>query len=336
VSDDKDSAMSVHLPWHDQQWQHLDKLLRENKLPHALLLSGSPGVGKQRFAMAFARYVMCENPGLSMACGECGQCLLNNAGTHPDLKMISPEEKAKQIKVDQVRELVAYLGHTAQQGGYKIVLMTPAESMNINASNALLKSLEEPAANTLLILISNASEQLIATIRSRCQLIHFPLPSKQQAINWLTPLMPSDMSVEAHWQEAGGQPLTALALHQSNGLERHSQYNQDLLAVISGQTSVLAVAQQWLDYDFPELLTWLSRHVSTLISYALTSDSDKPTQLEASWKNLLKKSDAKLLFLLLDRVNKLHQKISQGANPNRQLALEALLFETCDKFQGKH
>ncbi|MGK0440403.1 MAG: DNA polymerase-3 subunit delta', partial [Pseudohongiellaceae bacterium] len=153
MSDQENQLLDPSFAWHAVQWQHLADLCAANRLPHALLFAGPPGVGKLRFAKALAYSLLCEKPGYQTACGECKQCRLNQT-SHPDLKLIQPEEGARQIKIDQVRGVVQFIVQTSHAGGYKIIILSPAEAMNTNAANAVLKSLEEPTDNCLLILIS--------------------------------------------------------------------------------------------------------------------------------------------------------------------------------------
>ena len=326
--DHAESAITIKLPWQEQQWQRIDDLFQNKKLPHALLLAGPNGVGKQRFALALAQYFMCESPSQGMACGQCRQCGFNLAGTHPDLKWVAPEEKARQIKIDQVRGLVEALGQTAQQGGYKICVLSPAEAMNINSANALLKSLEEPTANTLLLLLTDAPSQLLPTIRSRCQTVNFSLPSAEQSLAWLNTLVPSHISVDELLYEAAGRPLAALELLENEGLERLQQLNKDYLALVSGRISALSLAEKWLDHELGDILAWLSRQLSRLISGRVAGTAD----ISDAWQQLAAKTEPQNLFKLLDSVNQLTNSLNRGANPNRQLALEELLLESCEKF----
>src|SRR5690606_26968585 len=149
-------------------WQQICAQQAANKLPHALMLAGPKGIGKRHLAEALAHLLLCLAPVEGTPCGKCRSCQLNHAQPHPDFLMLAPEEGSKAIKVDQVRGLIESLGKTAQQGGYKVLVLEPAEAMNINSANALLKSLEEPANNTLLILVSHTPSAVLPTIRSRC------------------------------------------------------------------------------------------------------------------------------------------------------------------------
>ncbi|MET0356640.1 MAG: DNA polymerase III subunit delta', partial [Cellvibrio sp.] len=199
-------------PWQLQEWQQLNQQITAKKLPHALMFAGAKGIGKRHLAESLAQLLLCLSPIEGTPCGKCRGCMLNKVQNHPDLIVISPEEGAKGIKVDQVRSLIDDLGKTAQQGGYKVVVLEPAEAMNANAANALLKSLEEPAANTLIILVCHTPSAVLPTIRSRCQMRLLPTPNSEQVIHWLRPLMAgSNVPVEKLMEAAGGAPLTALA-----------------------------------------------------------------------------------------------------------------------------
>ena len=318
--------MSVSLPWQQQQWQRLLDLQGANKLPHALLLSGPIGTGKRKFATAFAQWLLCSAPKSNLPCGDCRQCDFNKAQTHPDLKLVEPEEKGKSIKVDQVRELVSFLNQTAQQGGYRITIIAPAEKMNINSANALLKSLEEPGDKTVLLLLTDSPGQLLPTIRSRCQRVDFPLPQTDQALAWLTPLVPNNEDAEQLLFESSGQPITALDVLASDLLAHRQQWTKDFFALIGGKVSPLSLAEKWLDYELSDILVWLDTRLSGVIRAHLAN-----VEVDARWQQLVM-DDAKPAYLLRDDVLTLKAQLGKGLNPNKQLALEQILFKTCEVF----
>src|SRR5690606_8384794 len=150
-------------------------------LPHAILLVGPQGIGLQALATAMGEYLICPLPFEGHACGQCKACRLLQAGSHPDLNAIVAEGTGKTIKIDQIRAMMEFTATTAQQGGRRVILITPAEAMNRNASNALLKGLEEPGENCIFILVSEAPAQLLPTIRSRCRRFDVPLPETEVA-----------------------------------------------------------------------------------------------------------------------------------------------------------
>ena len=174
--------MAEAYPWQEPLWQQLASRPRH---AHAYLLHGPAGIGKRDLAERLMARLLCQKPGGLEACGQCKACHLLAAGTHPDVFVLEPEEADKAIKVDQVRELVSFVVQTAQLGGRKVVLLEPAEAMNLNSANALLKSLEEPSGDTVLLLVSHQPSRLLPTVKSRCVQQACPLPSPQQSLSWL-------------------------------------------------------------------------------------------------------------------------------------------------------
>lgn len=322
-------AVDLPLPWHTEQWRQLLHSASRDHLHHALLLGGLPGIGKRRFGQALAHFLLCEQPTEQGACGHCRQCGFTRAGTHPDLRWLSPEEGSRQIRVDQVREVVAFLEHTAQQGGYKVCVIYPAERMNTQAANALLKSLEEPSGKTLLMLVTDAPSRLLATIRSRCQALSLATPDAASAEAWLQAQLPEADAVAGLLAEFPGQPVSALAHYQSGEVGRYQQWDEDWLAVMQGASSAISVAQDWQQYEPSEILQWLSRRLSALVC-AQTAGAE-PAE---GWEVLRDRAPSTAIFRLLDQIHTLNQQVSSGANPNKQLALENLLLISCDKFHN--
>ncbi|MCL4315598.1 MAG: DNA polymerase III subunit, partial [Gammaproteobacteria bacterium] len=170
------------LPWHSAQWDALTARLRAAELPHALLLSGPEGLGKEQFARVFSQALLCAAPRKDgQACQNCPACVMFAAGTHPDFQCIAPAEEGKAIGIDRVRELIAWIALKSHASGHKIALVTPAGRMTIEAANALLKTLEEPPAHSLLMLITDRPALLPATVRSRCQRMLFAVPGHDMA-----------------------------------------------------------------------------------------------------------------------------------------------------------
>ena len=175
------------MPWQRERWQRLIQLQDSGRLPHALLISGPHGIGKQPLVEALIARTLCRNPG-EVACGECHGCRMLAAGYHPDLISVAPVEKSRQIRIDAIRQVNGFVSQTAQQGGYRVIRIEPAEAMNVAASNALLKSLEEPGQRTLFVLVSDIASRLLPTLRSgsgcgslagyRCSPRSWPVPRR--------------------------------------------------------------------------------------------------------------------------------------------------------------
>jgi DNA polymerase III subunit delta' len=186
-------------PWQIESWQALLGL--RARLPNALLLKGAQGIGKLDLALNFAQSLLCEKPNADgIACHECSSCHWFEQDSHPDFRLIQPdamtaaeegEEKSgakkpsREISVDQIRDLSSFANLSAHCGGYRVVVIYPAEAMNHNAANSLLKSLEEPTDKLLFILATHKPQQLLPTILSRCLSFTVQTPTREVGVAWL-------------------------------------------------------------------------------------------------------------------------------------------------------
>jgi len=229
------------LPWHDAAYAQLTTLHAGARLGHAWLFAGHPGTGKLMLASAFAQMLFCTSPNGGHACGKCQDCHLFSIGAHPDFKLVQPEKKL--ITVDQIRNTIDFAQNTSRRGGMKIMVFEPAEAMNLNAANALLKLLEEPPPRTLLLLISHQPGLLLATIRSRCQVLRCPLPARDVATQWLqTQGFAGDAA--AALQRAGGAPLRALAENDAATQGERAQLLACLQALAGGTMQPVEAAKK--------------------------------------------------------------------------------------------
>jgi len=158
----------------------LKAALEKEQLPHAFLFLGPAGSDKQKTARALGKCLLCENRRGAEACGMCIHCRQVDRNAHPDFMVFEPAEDSSFIKIEQIRELIAKANLKPFSARAKLFVINQADRMNDAAQNALLKTLEEPEGRTYFVLISSASEGLLATIRSRTQTLHF-LPLKAQA-----------------------------------------------------------------------------------------------------------------------------------------------------------
>jgi DNA polymerase-3 subunit delta' len=320
--------MTLCYPWQQSEWQRLCEQLEHDKLPHALFLTGPEGIGKRQFASAFARLLLCDAPQQRVPCGACRGCLLNAAGTHPDFVSVMPEDGSKVIKIQQIRELTDFVANTAQQGGRKLVLIAPAEAMNANAANALLKSLEEPAGRTVLLLVSHSPSYVMPTIRSRCQQIRFPVPPLAQSLAWLANLT-AGTDPAPLLQQCGGAPLAALALLGSDRLEQRQKLHNDLLALRAQQLSAVDAAQRWNTLEPLDVVEWL---VLYLHESQRSAGADRCPGIVAE----LAQVPAQRVFRLYDKLLRQKKQLLSGANPNKQLVLEELALDWVALFTGLH
>lgn len=239
---------------HREAWAQLGA--RRAQLPHSLLICGQRGIGKFDLARRFAESLLCESPTASAeACGVCAACGWLAQGNHPDFRLLQPDALAdgegdsveavesggkkkpsSQITIAQVRALDDFLHVGTHRQGARVILINPAEAMNRATANSLLKSLEEPIAGTLFILVSSEPIRLLPTIRSRCQLLPVAQPAREPAEQWLSQAGVDDA---AHWLAlAGGSPLMAVELAGSEQRELLDA----LLAQVSRGASIDALA----------------------------------------------------------------------------------------------
>jgi DNA polymerase-3 subunit delta' len=250
--------MLNEFPWQNSQWQQIQQTRLNDRLPHALLLEGPEGIGLKQFSLSLSVSLLCENSGpAARACGDCKSCHLFNAGSHPDLKFIEPEEDGKQIKVDQIRKIIEFMNLKSVYGAYKIVILRPAESMNRNAANTLLKTLEEPPGKSLLLLLSHRPNLLPITIRSRCQHIRFKPSFDDITVQWLKDKISDPEQAENLLVNAGGAPLAAVKLLENNETETQQTILEDLVLLGSDQCDPLGVAKKWNNKGVIQILRWL-------------------------------------------------------------------------------
>lgn len=322
------------LPWHHPVWERWQQARRRGHLHHALLITGTAGTGKAWFADMLARSMLCGNPGESgMPCGECRDCRWLRAGNHPDYRTLQPDADSKsgEIKIDAVRELAGGEALSAQSGGYKITLISPAERMNRYAANALLKTLEEPVASSLFVLISARPAALPATVRSRCQRLHLPLPDEALALNWLKPRCPEGSDDLLALRLANGAPLAALRLLSSDMLPRREDLLREFLQLGRGAINPVPCAAAWMKLDLPLLFEWMGTWVADILRLgagqgeARLNNPDHAAALAEQATRL----DAAALHRFWQRLVEARGQLD-GSNLNPQLLLENLLTHWYD------
>ncbi len=222
--------MMVNIPWLTPVIAQFSQQLTTGLQGHAYLVGMHQGYGGVELAQALAYTALCQHPSSQGPCGHCKPCQLTLAGTHPDFYQV--EADGNQIKVDQIRDLCQRLTSTAQQGGKRVAVIKNCERLNVAAANALLKTLEEPGQQTLLLLQSDTPSRLMATISSRCQRLHFKLPVAQEVQAWLSEHY--ELSGDVSWcLPVMGGPIELLAALQSQRYAELLQLRKDWIQSLS-------------------------------------------------------------------------------------------------------
>ncbi|MHC3749803.1 DNA polymerase III subunit delta' [Stutzerimonas stutzeri] len=320
--------MTDVLSWQVDLWRQLAGRAQH---AHAYLLHGPAGIGKRLLAEQLMALLLCQRPVEARACGECKACQLLAAQTHPDHYVLEPEEVDKAIRVDQVRDLVGFVTQTAQLGGRKVILLEPAEAMNLNAANALLKSLEEPSGDTVLLLISHQPSRLLPTIKSRCVQQACPLPGRQQSLDWLAARLP-ELGPELREQLltlAAGSPLAALKLHEQKVLELRAQVVDGVKKLLKQQQSASQLAEGWNALPLILLFDWFCEWAHLILRYQMAGDEAElgAADMQKVLQYLAQKSSQQKVIALQDWLLEHRQKVLGKANLNRVLLLEALLVQ---------
>ena len=254
VPDSEAQWLADPLPWHASMMLRLQAMSRLEKLPHALLISGSSGLGKARLAATFSMGLLCRATPPE-ACGQCDACKWVQGNAHGDLRWVAPEEGKRAIGVETIREAVGFMQKTPAYGSYKILVIDPAEAMTLAAANALLKTLEEPPGQALLMLLSDQPGTLLPTVRSRCQTLVMHRPSADSALRWVAAQAGCslDSAEEALWL-VDGRPLAAMDLLKAGGMEDQVALVRLFRQLMAKQIGAAEAKTRLLQFDLDMLL----------------------------------------------------------------------------------
>lgn len=248
------------LPWLAEPIRALDAELRDGRLGHAPMLLGPSGLGKRELGEWLVRRILCLDP-KAAPCGRCRSCTLIEAGTHPDLFRLGVAADKNEIVVEQVREFSAALGLTPSLGLRRLGLIDPADRLNRNAANALLKTLEEPADEVWIVLITDHEDRLPITIRSRCQKRWLRVPERDAALAWLNREdLPGDEATRVLALElADGAPLLAARWLRDGEIQRAVELAGALAAVVDGHGDPARILALWAELSTAAGWAWLAR-----------------------------------------------------------------------------
>src|SRR5690554_2982773 len=314
------------MPWLERSWSDIQKRLAERRLPHALIVNGERGVGKRIWADAVAELLLCDQPtsvesGTPIACGHCKQCELYMAASHPDVQVYAPE-KSKIVRIDQVRALSAFAVSSPQVAQRKVAIIDRADQLNINAANALLKTLEEPLPDVTLLLLQESGRPVLPTIRSRCQALTIPVPPEAQAMEWLAAQVtgmeeetrPGAEVLAKSLMLAGNAPRLALeyAAGEFPGLrdkafEAFKQY-------MKGQMSVADAARCFKTIGLEDTL-WLFESWAADLARCSAGGQPRDTEAADMLMFLASSNPPWRAHEMLDRVRKSREALVYNASP---------------------
>ena len=304
-------------PWNQEIWQGLT--LEPERSNHAFIFCGENGLGKRSLALALAHFLMTEPHSQSES--------LFNAASHPDLHIVMPEIEAddawlgqnaqryfekhsgkpkKQITIDQIRRLNGALDTHPHISKTRLIIIFSCEKMNRNASNALLKRLEEPPAQTLFVLVSDELARVSATIRSRCSLVNFRAPSFESAKAWLQQQnLIKDEELEGYLSMSNNQPLAAIDLYQSAYIEVLKSVFGDVNNLWTRKIDPTQAAKSWLGHNGTMVVEILQKLCADILKFTL---SESPQQVffpvQKSWVGkVAPKLSRPALLSLMDELN---------------------------------
>ncbi|MDD2700753.1 MAG: DNA polymerase III subunit delta' [Sideroxydans sp.] len=328
-------------PWQTESWQALHNL--RARLPHAVLLKGAQGIGKLDLALNFAQSLLCDTPKENgLPCGNCDACHWFDQESHPDFRLVQPDalstsdeaetkagskKPSREISVDQIRGLSGFSNFSAHRGGYRVVVVYPAEAMNNNAANSLLKTLEEPTENLLFLLVTHKPQQLLPTILSRCLAFPVATPSREAGLDWLSQQGVKDPAQAL--AQTGFAPLQALDWAESG---EGADERATLLEAIRqpARMDALAVAEK-LQRGIPvHIIHCLQQWSHDLVSAKLAGSVRYfPEQLKVLEK-LAQNTSTPALLQFQKELQAARRAAYHPLNP--RLFLESLLMSYCQLF----
>lgn len=327
--------MAEILPWQRDALREL--VQRGGRIPHAMVVHGRRGTGKVEFARALAQSLLCEAREDDLACGKCAACGWFDQDNHPDYRELFPEalsedaegedaeaddkdkKKSREIKIDQVRGVADFMTLSTHRDGFRVLVIHPAEAMNPAAANALLKTLEEPPARSVIVLVSDQIGRLLATIRSRCQRVQVPLADADAATHWLA-------------QQGVTKPAEALAAAGGAPVDAREFASPDYQSARTAFLSALGepgfdfvlTAQNFEKADLPTLMGWLQSWVADLISQRMLGDIRFHRDHQRAIARIAGTAETRKLFRLESELRQTRRLINHPLNA--RLLLEQLFI----------
>lgn len=314
-------------PWQRKQWNEVRSSYLQGRLPHALLLVGNRGLGKVDFAKKVAEFILCENK-KEVACGDCRSCHLFCATSHPDFFILTPQEKSKIIKINQIRDLIHDLNQTSHCSHYQVAIIHPAEAMNRASSDAFLKTLEEPSGQVLLLLVSHRIGVLLPTIISRCQRLTFTPCAHDATVQWLQKKINSDLPKALQLLKITNQsPLSALELEITNFLSLRDNLFNSMLNTIEQSEHAISVVNTLLRENPKLVLQILIMIFMDVLRLQLNADDFVVNQNRLPMLQKLQVAfSLEKVLLLLQQLQEAWRLVESVVAINLQLLLEEVFL----------
>lgn len=313
----EENAPDSFPPWLEEARSGLLRLVQSSQLPSGLLITGPDGVGKGLLVRTFLQRVACTDADArNLPCGRCNGCRSFLGSSHPEILVVQPVEPGKDIRVDDIRAVIDFLS-LSHGGPARLVFIDPAEAMNANAANALLKTLEEPPAGTMLLLSAARPARLPATIRSRCRLLRIPAPAPATVREWLAPVAQGEIGVDEALAASLNRPLDARALLEDRDARAAWQADRVALDALLTDPSPFAAAKRFVEADPGSLLPRLQRLLLSAQTYLATGRLDAFAQLfdAAAFVAFARGRGRREIALLCEESLQWHRDLTAALNP---------------------
>lgn len=261
-------------PWLQPPLAGLFALVQSREMPPGMLVIGPHGVGKGLLVRTFLQRVACTRAENEVVpCGRCNGCRGMLAGSHPEILQVAPEEPGKEILIERIRAVIEFLS-LSHSGPARLVFIEPAEAMNVNAANALLKTLEEPPEGTMIVLSAARPARLPPTIRSRCQRLRIPIPDPTQVRDWLAPLADQGLGVDEALAASLNRPLEARALLEDPVATENWRRDREVLETLLRSGSPFPVIERLVQCDLGSLLPRMQCLLASAQQFLVTGTWD--------------------------------------------------------------
>lgn len=312
--------MSTLAPWLEEVWRQWQTNLAASRFSNATLLSAEKGMGTEPLVSRFAQALMCSNDEQD-ACGFCHSCQLMQSNSHPDYHYIAPEKSGKSITVDQVRQYNRVAQESSQLSGFRLFVIEPAEAMNESAANALLKTLESPAENCFFLLITTQVNELLPTIKSRCQQWHIANPEPQLLTAWLTSHVSKPIpEYAAHIH--GNSPLSTREFVEKGLDAEYKKIEQFFLSFLSGTEDGVNLAKLLASHEDSLLWLWFLLSDAQKRSFSITEPFFTPGS-----ETLACLLSYDTLYKHTTSLGRLREQLAHHTGLNKELLILNWLFE---------